>query len=159
MAAEREDLVKAKLAASREEMSALAASLNESDWDRLSYSEGSEWRLIDILRHVADSERGMTRLIVQIQSGGEGVPPDFDLHRWNQRAVSKLQDKTAADLLADMTTSRAELLAVIDSLDDADWDKKGRHASLRIMTIEEVCHLIADHEQAHAALMRQSLAG
>jgi hypothetical protein len=101
----------------------------------------------------------MTRLIVQIQGGGEGVPPDFDLHRWNQRAVSKLQDKTVADLLAGMVDSRIELLDVIDSLDDADWDKQGRHASLRIMTIEEVCHLIADHEQAHAALMKEALAG
>jgi uncharacterized protein (TIGR03083 family) len=159
MAAEREVLVKAKLAASREEMLALASSLDESDWNRLSYAEGSEWRLIDILRHVADSERGMTRLIVQIQGGGEGVPPDFDLHRWNQRAVSKLEDKTVADLLAGMDASRAELLAVIDSLDDGDWDKQGRHASLRIMTIEEVCHLIADHEQGHATLMKEALAG
>lgn len=159
MTTDRETVILEKLAASRAGMLALAESLRAEDWDCLAYSEGSEWRLIDMLRHVADSERGMTALIVQIQGGGEGVPADFDLDRWNQRAVSKLADKTTAELLAGMDESRAKLLAVIASLSEGDWDKRGRHASLRIMSIEEVCHLIADHEQGHVEVMKQALAG
>lgn len=159
MSPDRAEVVKAKLASSREQTLVFAESLADADWQRLGFAEGSEWRMIDVLRHVTDSERGMTALIVQIQGGGEGVPADFDLSRWNQRVVTKLQEKTANDLLADMHVNRQALLGVIDLLQPKDWDKKGRHASLRIMTIEEVCHLIADHEMAHIEAMRSVLEG
>ena len=95
--------------------------------------------------------------MVQIKSGGEGVPPDFDLARWNQRVVNKLGDKDPQELLAGMADSRRALLGFIDSLEESDWDKKGRHASLKIMTIEEVCHLIADHEALHLTGVREAL--
>lgn len=155
MTTSKKDAIIANLTESRDGMKALAATMTAEDWDQLAYSESSEWRLIDVLRHVVDSERGMTALIVQVKDGGEGVPPDFDLNRWNQRVVSKLQEKSAADLLSDMDINRANLLAVIDGLGEDDWSKQGRHASLRIMTIEEVCNLIADHERDHAAAIAQ----
>ena len=151
------DLNVAKLAANREAFMATMSGLSAEQWEMRAYSEGSEWRVVDILRHVADSERGMTALMVQIKSGGEGVPPDFDLARWNQRVVNKLGDKDPQELLAGMADSRRALLGFIDSLEESDWDKKGRHASLKIMTIEEVCHLIADHEALHLTGVREAL--
>ncbi|HRN66718.1 MAG TPA: DinB family protein, partial [Promineifilum sp.] len=80
-----------------------------------------------------------------------------DLARWNQRVVNKLADKGPRELLAGMADSRQALLEFIDSLEETDWGKKGRHASLKIMTIEEVCHLIADHEALHLAGIREAL--
>ncbi|HEY1410164.1 MAG TPA: DinB family protein [Promineifilum sp.] len=150
--------IKEELEATRAEWNELLGGVAADQWNRLAYSEGSEWRVVDILRHVADSERGMTALIVRIQEGGEGVPPDFDLHRWNKRAVEKLGDKGPDELLAGMTASREALLEVIETLQDEDWDKRGRHASLRIMSIEEVCRLIASHEAGHLAVIREALA-
>ncbi len=50
-----------------------------------------------------------------------------------------------------MEKNREDLLAFMDSLTEEDWQKKGRHGSLKIMTIEEICHIIADHEATHAA--------
>jgi hypothetical protein len=155
---DRKEAIKNELEGTRAEWNMLLGGLTADQWSTLAYSEGSEWKVADILRHVADSERGMTALIVRIQSGGEGVPPDFDLHRWNRRAVEKLADKGPEELLAGMQESRAALLDVIETLQDEDWDKKGRHASLRIMTIEEVCRLIASHEAAHLAVIKEALA-
>jgi hypothetical protein len=68
--------------------------------------------------------------------------------------VAKLQDKGPADLLAGMAANREALFTFIDALADDDWAKQGRHASQRILSIEQVCHLIADHEQAHIAEIR-----
>jgi hypothetical protein len=158
MSANRKTAIKKKLAASRAETLNLAHSLTEAQWNAMAFDEGSEWRVVDILRHVADSERGMTNLIVQICAGGEGVPPDFDLGRWNQRAVQKLQDKTPQQILSDMADNRLKLMDVIDTLADEDWDKRGRHASLQIMSVEEVLSLIADHERSHFAAVRETLA-
>jgi hypothetical protein len=153
----RKEAIKRKLTETREEWLQTLSELMAEQWEARAYSEGSEWRVVDILRHVADSERGMTGLMVQIKGGGEGVPPDFDLTRWNQRVVSKLSDKGPEELLAGMTENRAALFDFIDTLEEADWDKRGRHASLQIMSIEEVCHLIADHEALHLAGIREAL--
>jgi hypothetical protein len=95
--------------------------------------------------------------MAQIKGGGEGVPPDFDLARWNKRVVDKLSDKRPEELLAGMAENRSALFAFMDTLDEADWDKKGRHASLQVMSIEEVCHLIADHEALHLTGIRKAL--
>jgi len=149
--------IKTRLTVVREDLYATLNGLTEEQWSVKSYSEGSEWRVVDVLRHVADSERGMTALMVQIQAGGEGVPEDFDLNRWNQRAVDKVSGRSPQELLDGIITSRAALLAFIDSLEDGDQNKKGRHGSMKIMTIEEICRLIADHEALHLAGIREAL--
>jgi hypothetical protein len=157
MSLDKKNDIKTKLTHTRFELTDLAVGLTEAQWLSKAYTEDSEWRVIDIFRHIADSERGMTNLMIQIRQGGEGVPSDFDLDRWNQRAVAKLQDKSVEGLLADMATNRAALFSFIDSLEPEDWEKKGRHASLRVMSIEEICRLIADHEAMHLTVIRQSL--
>ncbi len=158
MAQDRKEAITRKLTETREQWLRVLNGLSAEQWEAPAYSEGSEWRVADTLRHVADSERGMTALMAQIKDGGEGVPADFDLNRWNQRVVTKLGDKDPQELLDGMAENRANLFAFIDSLEEADWDKKGRHASLKIMTIEEVCHLIADHEADHLAAIKEALA-
>jgi hypothetical protein len=153
----KKEAIKRKLTETRQEWLSVLNGLTAEQWETRAYSEGSEWRVVDILRHVADSERGMTGLMAQIKAGGEGVPPDFDLARWNKRVVDKLSDKGPEELLAGMAENRAALFAFMDTLDEADWDRRGRHASLQVMSIEEVCHLIADHEALHLAGIREAL--
>ena len=155
MSQDKKEVIKDKLTAVRQETVRVLGGLTEEQWHAPVYTdEGAEWRVIDVVRHVADSERGMTALMAQVQGGGTGVPADFDLHRWNRRVVAKQQDKGPADLLADMAANREALLTFMDSLADDDWAKEGRHASLHILSIEQVCHLIADHEKAHIAEIR-----
>ena len=152
MSQEKREAIKQKLTTVRDETVRVLNGLTDEQWNTPVYSdEGAEWRVIDVVRHMADSERGMTALMAQVQAGGEGVSPDFDLTRWNRRVVAKLQDKGPADLLAGMAANREALFTFIDTLADDDWAKQGRHASQRILSIEQVCHLIADHEQAHIA--------
>ena len=153
----RKEAIKSKLTAVRRDLDDTLGSLTAEQWEARGYSDGSEWRVVDVMRHVADSEPGMTRLMVQIKAGGEGVPADFDLHRWNQRVVAKSAEKGPDELLAGMAQSRAALLEFIDGLDETDWDKRGRHASLKIMSIEEIWHLSGDHEAVHLRAIRGAL--
>jgi hypothetical protein len=155
---DRKEAIKDKLTETRAATYAALEGLSAEQWEAKGYADESEWRVADILRHVADSERGMTNLMIQIRDGGEGVPADFDLHRWNQRVVTKLADKSPRELLDGMAGNREALFAFIDGLDEADWDKRGRHASLRVMSIEEICHLIADHEAGHLAGIGEAVA-
>jgi len=158
MSDERKEGIKARLTATREQLLATLDELTDEQWYGAAYSEESgDWKVLDILRHVTDSERGMTALMAQLKAGGSGVSDDFDLNRWNRRVVEKLQSKTAADMRAALIENRAALFAFIDTLDEEDWEKKGRHASGHILTIEQVCKLIARHERDHLAELRTAV--
>lgn len=151
--------IRDKLIETRRDLLATLESLQDEQWQSVIYSEGSEWTVHDLLRHLVDSERGMTMLMKQVRKGSEGVPPDFDINRWNDRVIQKAMGKSPDELIGELVEHRPRLLDFVASLEESDWGKKGRHASLRIMSIEEICHLIADHEGTHAADLRKTVAG
>ncbi|MFQ5435922.1 MAG: DinB family protein [Anaerolineae bacterium] len=146
-----------KLAHSRSELLDLITGFDERMWETAVYADDAAWNIADLLRHLTDAERGMTRLMEIIRDGGEGVPADFDLSRWNKRVVEKLSNQTPADLLPAMTANREKLQHFLTSVEPGDWQKKGRHGSGRILTIEQICHLIADHEASHIQDIRKAI--
>ena len=133
----------------RRELLSVLEGLSGKEWETAVYAEDTKWTISDILRHLVSAEKGMTSLIVQFQQGNNPVPPDFDRERYNKRIVEKAKEKSPTELLAEMEENQAQFLEVLASLTDEDWQKNGRHASLNIYTIEELCHLIPDHEQNH----------
>jgi uncharacterized protein (TIGR03083 family) len=149
--------IRTELENNRQELLAVLANLSEGDWATAVYAEDSQWTVADLLRHLTDSEAGMITLMTRIRDGGEGVPEDFDLDRWNASRVKKAQAKTPADLMADLATNRANLLNLMDSLEEADWDKKGRHGSGRILSLAEICQVIAAHDRTHAQDIRTAV--
>lgn len=154
---DKKTAIKEKLATTRTELRDTLDELSAEEWLTPVYSHASSWAIADILRHLTDSENSMTRLMIRIRDGGEGVPPDFDLARWNESRIAKARDKTPADLFADMARNREALFQFIDSLEPEDWDKEGRHGSMRVLSIEQICHLISDHESTHLNDIRQAL--
>ncbi len=153
----RQTALREQLEESRRELLRVLAGLSEAEWETAVYAESTTWQVIDLLRHLTEAESSMTRLMALIRDGGSGVPDDFDLDRWNAGRIKKTLGKSTDDLLADMAQNRASLLAFMDSLAEADWAKKGRHGSGRVMTIEEICAVIADHEATHTADIRAAL--
>lgn len=151
-------LVTKKLAKSRSDLLELVRDFDEETWGTAVYADDKSWTIVDLLRHLTDAERGMTRLMEIIRQGGEGVPPDFDLSRWNKRVVEKLADQTPDNLLQTMRTNREKLHQFVGSIENPDWAKKGRHGSGRILSIEQICHLIADHEASHIQDIRKAIA-
>lgn len=146
-----------KLNDAQSELAAFFDGLTEADWETAVYHEETTWTIADILRHLVDSSRSMTNMMAQWQHGKDPVPADFDLTRWNNRAIEKSADKSSEDLRAEYRQNRINLLSFIDTLQDEDWEKQGRHGSLRIMSIEEVCHLVADHELDHLRVMKEAV--
>lgn len=99
----------------------------------------------------------MTVQITRINAGEETVPPDFDLNRWNKRSVEKAADKQPPELLTALDEGRTALKQVLDGLSDSDLDKRGRHSSLQIMSIEEIARLIGTHETDHMKIIADRL--
>lgn len=150
MEQDRKEAIRRRLHEVRQGTMRFAPGLSDEQWAMTVFSsEGGNWTAADVLRHVADSEPGMLGTMQRIRAGGEGVPANFDLSRWNASRIAKTRNKTPVELLEEMAANREALLAFLDEITDEDLDKKGRHASLRIMSIEEILHQLADHEETH----------
>src|SRR5258706_90386 len=76
--------------------------------------EGAEWKARDVLNHVSISESGQLTVIQRVLAGQGGVPEDFDLNRYNRRAVQKQAERTVEDMLASIKRDHAQVLAALD---------------------------------------------
>lgn len=149
----RQEQLKQRLTHQRRVLLDLLAELDETDWQTAVFPDDVEadppWTVADLVRHLADAEQSMTRLMMLIRDGGEGVPPDFDLNRWNNSRLAKNRQKSPAETMAEMETGRTTLFGFIDSLSQTDLAKAGRHGRGTIMTIDQICILIAGHDKLH----------
>jgi hypothetical protein len=155
----RNEQLKQRLTHQRRVLLDFLAELDEADWQTAVFPHDVEvdppWTVADLVRHLADAEQSMTRLMMLIRDGGEGVPADFDLNRWNNSRLAKNRQKSPADVLAEMATHRTALFEFIDSLAEADLAKAGRHGQGTIMTIDQICVLIAGHDKLHLGDIKQ----
>ncbi len=119
-------------------------------WDVQVYSDGAAWTVRQLAIHLADADRGQTRVIIGIANGEELIPPDFDVERYNRRSVEKRAEMTMPEVRQTLNDTRAQLLEWLDSIDDAVLEKQGRHASLRVLTVGEFLRVMAAHERQHA---------
>jgi len=149
MPSERIEQIKQQLAEARHRLDRVLDAA-EAHQDTVVFSDGQGWTVRHLAVHLADADRGSARQVMGIAAGQEVIPPDFDLDRYNRRAVEKRADMTYAEARAALAASRAELLAWLDTIDDAALDAQGRHASLAIMSVEEILGVMARHERAHA---------
>lgn len=114
------------------------------------YSDGLQWTVRQIVLHLADADAGHNQQVMNIAEGRDLIPPDFDVERYNASRTQKNAGKTFGDGRAALTESRVALRAWLDTLDEAKLDMQGRHASLQIMTVEQILRLMGNHEYQHA---------
>jgi uncharacterized protein (TIGR03083 family) len=127
--------------------------LTPEQWETPVQDGDAHWTARQMLSHLCDAERGMTGQAIRIAAGEEPIPPDFDLSRWNKRAVEKLSEKSPAELVQNLEETRARLKEVIARLTDPDLDKIGRHSTLRMMSVEAIIREIGIHEIDHASVI------
>lgn len=142
---------------SRETLKRVLVQLQPEDWEKTVQDEDQKWTVRQILVHLADSHKGLSNQLMAFVEGRELIPPDFDLNRWNRRTVEKGADKTPAELIQVLEVGHTRLKEIIAGLNDTDFDKKGRHSSLQIMSVEELTRQIGDHEAAHARTIAERL--
>ncbi len=156
MSKRMDDILK-QLDQTRQSLKNVLDRLQPGDWERSIQDEDQQWTARQILSHLVDAQRGMTNQLGKISLGEDVIPPDFDLNRWNRRAVEKAADKTTHELLAALDEGRAALKQALGGLSDEQLDKRGRHSSLKIMSVEEIAHLIGTHEADHARIIADKL--
>lgn len=146
---ERIERIKRNLADGRQRLNYVLDRVGDG-WNTQVYAEGAAWTVQQLATHLMITDKGQNNTIMGIAKGEDPIPADFDLERYNRRSVEKRADVTVPEIRAALATSEAERNTWLDTLSDTDLDKKGRHGSMRILSVEEITDVMADHERAHA---------
>lgn len=146
---ERTEALKQELASARVYLNRVFDQVGDR-WNTQVYSDGAAWRAGQLAVHLAIADKGQTNTVIGIAEGREIIPADFDLERYNRRSVEKRADMTIDEARADMASAREQLNTWLDTADDAALAKQGRHGSGRILSIEQILQVMADHERDHA---------
>jgi len=146
-----------RLERERDRCLATFSALPASSWEAEIYTEGARWSVRQILAHFVVTERALRTLIEQILAGGEGATQDFDLDRFNEAQVGKLDGESPSSLLSVFQSERKRTLALLASLDPSQFTLKGRHPYFGKMTIQQLLKWTYQHAQVHLRDIRHTL--
>jgi hypothetical protein len=156
MAGNSERLVR-RLAEECDRTVAFFQGLTPEQWRQTVYTDGGAWTVREVLAHFVAAEYSMTRLLENVLAGGQGAPEDFDLDAYNEKRVSKLQERTAEELLAQFVELRQATIDLVRPLDAVDLGRTGRHPYLGIAALEDIIQLMYRHNGIHQREIRKVL--
>jgi len=134
----------------------VVAKLTPEEWEKPVQSEGERWTALQMMRHLQDAHVGLVGQMGRLLQGEATVPPDFDIDRWNARVQRKTAEAalTVEQAQETLKASHTKLLALIDTLSEDDWERRGFQPGLgREVSLEEFIHVIGLHERTHAQEM------
>ena len=107
------------------------------------------WSVFDVVGHLIHAERTdwMPRVRMVLQSGETETFPPFD--RWGQ--VRESQGKSLGQLLDEFANLRSESLEELRALNlrPEDFERRGRHPALGVVTLSELLATWAAHDLNH----------
>ena len=146
-----------KLKLEGEKFYIIFSAFTDDQWNAEVYTEGTTWTIRHMLSHLVTSERGLIELFEQIRLGGEGASTDFSIDRYNAAQQARSKDLTPSELLEQYKEVRANSIAWVSGLKEAELEIKGRHPFLNITTIREMIKMIYIHNQTHTRDMKKVL--
>lgn len=145
----RVDVLKQQLAEARQYLNHVLDQVGDR-WDAQVYAEGAAWTVRQLLIHLMITDKGHNNMMMAIARGESTIPDDFDLERYNRRSVEKRAETSPEDARAGLAQTAAERDTWLDTIDDDTLLSQGRHGSMRMMSIEQILELVADHDRNHA---------
>jgi hypothetical protein len=115
------------------------------------YAPG-KWTLKEVIGHVIDAERVFSYRAMRIARGDETPLPGFDEKAWVPQ--SGANDRTIADLLAELRTVRAATIALLRHLPTDSVTRRGT-ASGNGVTVRALAWIIAGHPIHHLGILRE----
>jgi len=136
---------------------ALSTLLNGRSAEDLLYQPApGEWSPTEVLCHLRDVEHevNLPRLRTILASANPFIPGQ-DTDPWALERQYQQQDCLEAQ--TDFLYARLELLALLASLSENDWERSARHAIFGPTRLAELVNIIASHDRLHVRQVFQSL--
>jgi len=132
------------------EMTQMLEPLTELQAD-FRYAPG-KWSIKEILGHVIDAERIFAVRILRIARGDQTPLPGFEQDDYVK--VSNAASRKLSDLLEEFAAVRRASIALIRSLDDASWLRRGT-ASGNEVSVLAIAFIIAGHALHHRNIFQE----
>ena len=155
MTAETPEHLAERLVSEGEKTHNFFESLTPDEWQLKVYSDGTQWRVQQILAHFVASEVAFNHLISNILVGGEGTPEDFDIDVFNEREVLFYKNVPNSDLLELFNRYRRTNVTLISKMSLEDLERVGRHPFLGFAPLADIIKLIYRHNQIHQRDIRR----
>jgi hypothetical protein len=131
------------------EFAKLAAAVSH-EREGFRYAEG-KWSIREVIGHLIDGERVFGFRAFCFSRGEQAHLPSFDENEYV--AASRSDDRTLADLIAELTLVRQSNLAVLEHLAENDWERRGT-ASDNPVTVLALAFMMAGHVRHHLDILR-----
>lgn len=125
--------------------------------DKQLYDDGAQWTIRQTLVHLVESEESIPKLLNNILAGGEGVPSDFDLDRYNLSKVKRIGELGKDEIISRLTDLRKETIAFIKGLLEEQLEISGRHPFLGESTIQEMLRIMLVNSNGHLRDIRKAI--
>ena len=154
----RTDVIK-ELERGAAETIAFFMALSSAELNLSVYDEEVQWTVRQVLAHFITIEGSMQRLFKNILAGGPGTPEDFDLERFNRTQPAKLDGLSTDQLIDQFTIVRRKTIAIVEKMEEADFDRTGRHVFLGNGNLELFIRWAYRHARHHEDDIRKALKG
>jgi hypothetical protein len=131
--------------------------LRPEEWETIVFSEGTRWRVREMMAHFSTIEASMHTLFEGILAGGPGTPEGFDLDRFNHSQTAKIAGLDPQELIARFEAVREGTIHTVEAMHDADLDRTGRHPFLGEGNLERFVRWAYGHTALHEAEVRSAV--
>ena len=135
-------------------IASMLAQLSPREWKRTPQPE--EWSVTEIMCHLrdVDLEVNLPRLEKVLEQDNPFVP-GMETDVWaKERGYSRQNGLEALD---DFAAARVRLIEQLQTLDEATWDRKIRHAIFGPSTFRELVSFMAEHDRVHVRQIYETL--
>lgn len=109
-----------------------------------------KWSIKEIIGHISDAERIFAYRLLRIARGDQTPLASFEQDDYIKTA--NFSARKLADILHEWRVVREATVALIRSLDDAAWQRRGV-ASQKEITVQALAFIIAGHERHHSIIL------
>jgi hypothetical protein len=140
-----------------DKVSAFFETLPADQWERVVYTEGSHWRIRQILAHFISAESAYQRYLEDVLRGGSGAPSDLDIDQFNEVEVADLESTPVEVLLEGYARCREKTLDLLESLHESDLGKIAFHPWFGDREVGWLLRLIYRHNTLHLQDVRKAI--
>jgi hypothetical protein len=118
---------------------------------KFAYADG-KWTVKEVIGHVIDTERIMAYRALAIARGEKQSLPGFEQDEYI--AISSFTDRKLEDLINEYKTLRASNIALFNSFNEKELNRKGR-ANENKISVLSLAFIIAGHELHHLNILKE----